>query len=101
MKEIEGEYKKIGRQIRFIRMRKGVTQGELAKRLGVAQAALSSIELAKTRTTLRRLFQIRDALDCEMRDFFDYDSQEQVRVEEILEALQIMKKIKLAEAREN
>ncbi len=98
----ESEYQKIGRNIRLIRVNMGISQHELAQRLGMAQASLSAMEHGKSPLTLRKLFQIRDALDCEMKDFFkDEKNETDITVEEVVEAMRIMKQIKLAEAREN
>ncbi len=80
----------------------GISQHELAQRLGMGQAGLSAIEHGKSPLTLRKLFQIRDALDCSMKDFFKEENDENsATVEEVVEAMRIMKRIKLAEAREN
>ncbi len=94
MKMLEAEYQKIGQQIRLLRMRKGITQGELARRLGIAQAVLSAIEHGKM-TTLKRLYELRDALGCSMRDFFEEEKPEyDFDLEEVLQAMRLMKELK-------
>ncbi len=80
----------------MMRMNKGMSQTELAKRLGIAQASLCSMEHGKTPTTLKRLFQIRDIFACTMADFFETERPpaDNVSLEEVVQALQIVKKIK-------
>jgi transcriptional regulator with XRE-family HTH domain len=57
--EIEADF---GRQIRSLRLRKNVTQIELAQRAGVALGALKNLELGKG-ATLKTLIRVLRALD--------------------------------------
>jgi transcriptional regulator with XRE-family HTH domain len=49
---------KPGMKIKFLRISKGMTQGELAKRIGATQAVMSRIEGGKREPTLKELQQI-------------------------------------------
>ncbi len=86
----------------MMRMNRGMTQMEFAKRLGIVQAGLSAMEHGKQPTTLKRLFQISDVLGCSMRDFFEDEkpTETNINLEEVVQALQIVKKIKLVETKD-
>jgi len=53
------------------RKSKGITQQELANRLGLAQTQISRIEKNPDRTTLRTLKRIAKALRVDVRDLID------------------------------
>lgn len=53
------------------RKAKGITQQELANRLGIAQTQISRIEKNPDRTTLRTLKRIAKALRVDVRDLID------------------------------
>ncbi len=100
---MEAEYQRIGKRIRMLRMNQGMSQMEFARRLGIVQAGLSAMEHGKQPTTLKRLFQMSDVLGCSMREFFEDEkpAKNDISLEDVVEAMQIVKKIKLAKAREN
>ena len=71
------ERKKIGRRIAEIRKsvvwtddqrikRKGLTQGELAERCGIAQSHIARIEAGRYSVGFDTLQQIAEALECEI-----------------------------------
>ncbi len=78
-------------------------QKEFARLLGIKQPTICLIERGSTHATLRLLFKIRDLFGCSMRDFFEdeQEPEEKISVEDVVEAMRVMKKIRLAEAREN
>lgn len=43
-KSVEPNFVKIGQNIKIMRIRKGVTQSELAKKLGISQTHMSNLE---------------------------------------------------------
>ncbi len=102
MRNMKEEYQRIGKRIRVLRMNRGMNQMEFAKRLGIVQAGLSAMEHGKNPTTLRRLFQMSDVLGCSMREFFEEEKpvESGISIEEVVEAMQIVKKIKLAKAKQ-
>ncbi|EKF49497.1 transcriptional regulator, XRE family protein [Thermosipho africanus H17ap60334] len=54
-------------QIVKLRMKKGITQKELAKKLGTKQSAISRLESMSTNPTLKFLFKVLKALDAEIK----------------------------------
>ena len=56
------DYRAIGMRVQQVRQELGITQGELADRLGCTQAALSNYELGKRRLDLAGLEQIAGIL---------------------------------------
>lgn len=66
---------KIGRRIRDFRTRRKYTQDELAERVGISRSYLHRMEKGENNISVRRLAEIANALDVEMRYFFD-DSEE-------------------------
>ncbi len=84
----------------MLRAGKGISQGELARRMGLSQTNLCNIENGKTKATLKNLFKVQEILGCSMRDFFeDAAGEETFNMEEIMDAVRVMKQIKLAEAK--
>ena len=57
----------IGNAIRVARKRKGLSQGELAKRTGVRQGTISMAETASAEIKIHTLLAILSALDLEMQ----------------------------------
>ena len=56
------DYRAVGMRVQQVRQGLGITQGELAARLGCTQAALSNYELGKRRLDLASLEQIAGIL---------------------------------------
>ena len=63
--------KAIGKKIQIAREEKGVTQLELAKILGITQAALSNYELGKRRLYLHQIEKIASYLEKPVSYFID------------------------------
>ena len=55
-------------QIRDIRQARGMTQKELADRLGVNQSMISDYESGKVDLSLTKAVKIADILECELYD---------------------------------
>ena len=62
--------KKIGQNIRRIRIEKGIKQEYVATKLGVTKSAISRIENGDRDTTLKNILQIATVLDVAAIDFF-------------------------------
>ena len=58
----------IWHNIKTIRTARGISQKELAKRVGVPQAHISDIERNKRRASISVLLKIMEALKCEPAD---------------------------------
>jgi transcriptional regulator with XRE-family HTH domain len=63
--------KLISRNIRFQRLAKGITQTELAEKLGITFQQVQKYEKGVNRVGCGRLFQIARILDLRVLDFFD------------------------------
>ena len=65
----------LGRQLadalRRLRKEAGLTQTEMARRLGISQPTLNRLETARQNTTLRTLTQLCSALRCKLGDLLD------------------------------
>jgi transcriptional regulator with XRE-family HTH domain len=59
----------IGHKIRFHRQRQGLTQTELADRIGVSYQQIQKYEANKSQITLKRLLLIAKALDTPVQAF--------------------------------
>lgn len=60
----------VGKNIKEIRVKKGLTQEELGKRVGISKQGISLYEKNKRRLTLEMLDKIAKALNCERYDIF-------------------------------
>lgn len=60
----------IGKNIKEIRIRRGLSQRELGKRLGVSAQAISLYEKNARRLTLAKIDEIAEALNCGRFDIF-------------------------------
>lgn len=59
-------YQIVGERIRSIRGEQGISQAELADKLGVSRASIVNIEAGRQRPPLHLLWKIADALDTEL-----------------------------------
>jgi transcriptional regulator with XRE-family HTH domain len=57
--------------LRSARKEAGLTQTEMARRIGISQPTLNRLETARQNTTLRTLTQLCLALRCRLGDLFD------------------------------
>ena len=60
--------KKLGDNIRRIRLEKGMTQGDLCQKLDVDRAYMSNIESGKKNPTLSTIERIANSLDISIED---------------------------------
>lgn len=71
----EAFYKQVGRRIQGFRIRQGITQEELGRRLipPVKRASIANVESGKQRLLLHSFVQLAQILDCEMRELLPSD----------------------------
>lgn len=68
-------YKKVGENIKRIRMQKGISQIELARAIDVSQTHMSNIENGNTGISLWTAVKIGRALACSIDSFADENKQ--------------------------
>lgn len=104
----ELDYKQIGFRIKTLRLRNGIMQTELAKRLGLSQTHMSNIEGGKAGLTVENLVKLatefgctldsiifgdeRPALNVDTEPANDKDLLSSCTIGEFLQALQMLKK---------
>lgn len=68
------QFRELGLTISYYRKLKGLTQSELPQNVGLSRTHISNIEApqVKTSLSLESLFDIADALDVPVKDFFDF-----------------------------
>lgn len=74
-------FKEIGKKIQIAREEKGITQIELAKILGITQAALSNYELGKRRVYFHLIELIAEHLEKPISYFLDDETEEYDEIE--------------------
>lgn len=62
-----------GRNIRKLRMAKGLTMTELANLCDVEYRQISDVELGKISTSLATIYQIAQGLEISPKDLFDFE----------------------------
>ena len=70
--DFKEQYQKLGKQIKFLREKRHLTQEKLAERAEISLDYLGKIEVNINRPGLVALFKIAKALDVEMKDLFDF-----------------------------
>ena len=107
---MEKEFKVLGQKVKFLRMKKGISQTDMAEAIGLSQTNLSNMESGRTAITIQNLFKIRKILGCKMADFFvDFDGEEQAAVDydsttskhaiELEDAIKILKLLKAVDVK--
>ena len=74
-----------GKRIKQLREKKGISVNNLAKKAGVSQSYLRSLELEEKNPTVERLAHICIALDISLRDFFSDDIMTSLMDDDALE----------------
>ena len=87
---------RVGYRIKLVRLRKNMTQTELAEAIGISKAHISNIENGKTIVTMENLFLIKKALDCKFVDLLEDEkkadkSSGKISLEEVVLALSLLK----------
>ena len=60
----------LGARIKDLRLKKNISQNDLATHCEIQKASMSRIEAGKTNITMRTLYKIIKALEADIRDFF-------------------------------
>lgn len=63
--------KKLGKNIKFLRENLGYSQEVLAEKIGMSRNYIGMIERAETNTPILTLFNIANALETNLKDFFE------------------------------
>lgn len=87
---------RVGYRIKLVRLRKNMTQTELADAIGISKAHISNIENGKTIVTMENLFLIKKALGCDFMELLSDDKQEEkqdnkISMEDLVLALGLLK----------
>lgn len=87
---------RVGYRIKLVRLRKNMTQTELADAIGISKAHISNIENGKTIVTMENLFLIKKALGCSFRDLLTDKQEEEktddkISMEDLVLALGLLK----------
>lgn len=69
---LDSHLKKLGKNIATIRKKRNLTQYKLAKEILTDQSNLARIEEGKVNPTVKTLIKISSALDCKVKDLFDF-----------------------------
>lgn len=64
---------KIGMGIKIRRIRKGIRQSDLAKKVGLSQTYFSNVENGHVMLSLRKMFEIAGLLSCTVDDLLNPD----------------------------
>ncbi|SDZ30479.1 helix-turn-helix domain-containing protein [Thermoactinomyces sp. DSM 45892] len=67
----------IGKKIKNLRLKKGLTQEELGERTDLSKGYISQLERDLSSPSIETLFAILEVLGCAPKEFFDEDGQEQ------------------------
>jgi len=63
--------RKLGRNVKRLRVAAGLSQAKLAERMGVDRAYVSGLELGERNPTVLTLWHTAKALDVKLKQFFD------------------------------
>ena len=90
--------KMIGTRVKMLRITKGISQTELAKKIGVTQTHLSNIENGRAGLTIPNLIKLHEALDTSISSFFEdiegkpeEEKKSEVTLEDLTELLRLLK----------
>ncbi len=65
-------YKSIGKRIKFLREKRGLTQEKLAEQTGLSLDFIGKIEVNINEPGLKSLIKIANALNVHIKDLFDF-----------------------------
>lgn len=69
----------VGRNVKRLRIAAGISQAELAERMGIDRAYVSGLELGQRNPTIVTLWHIGKALGVKLRSFFDEERERRAR----------------------
>lgn len=67
------DLKKFGKRLKELRLEKGITQEQLAEKLGLSANYIGMIERAERSTSLSKLFTLAKVLEVKMSELFNFD----------------------------
>ena len=70
----------VGRQIRKLRLAKGMTQLELAVEASMDKSYIVNIESGKANPTIKKIARLADALDADVLVLFEWTRRSRVRL---------------------
>ena len=74
--------KLVGKRIKYLRVTKlGVSQEEFAKKIGIDRTYFCKLEAGKKNPTLETLNKICAGLNITLKDFFDFDGSDSIKLE--------------------
>lgn len=83
------DYYKIGQKVRKYRKAQGLSQEQLAERIGISVTHMSHIETGNTKLSLPVLVDIAEALDVKTDDLlFEVQSVQKISFQELTEVLE-------------
>ena len=96
------DYKVIGQEVRNLRLAKGYTQKDLAKKIGTTYQVILQYEKGTRRISIKKLYELAEALSTTARDLAcgqEVSNEERYEEEEILNLVREYKKINDQELR--
>jgi transcriptional regulator with XRE-family HTH domain len=69
----------VGQNVKRLRIAAGLSQAELAERMGVDRAYVSGLELGQRNPTVVTLWHLAKALGVKLRSFFEEEKQQRSR----------------------
>ncbi len=63
----------LGRQLKYLRRQKNLTQAQLAEKVGLSVNYVSQIETGIANPKVKTLFMIAQGLNVEIKELFDFD----------------------------
>lgn len=78
---IKLDHKRMGLEIKVHRIRKGITQRELADMLGISQAHLCNVENGRLSLSLKLLLTLRNIFECSLDELVVEDTPDEKHTE--------------------
>lgn len=85
---MKNHYQQVGKRIRLIRKQEGLTQAQLAEKVGLSDNYVGLIERGAGHPTLETLGQIADGLKIKMGEFFSGEDEESKNTAQSLKELE-------------
>lgn len=93
--ECKEEMQRVAYRIKMLRIKRKISQSDLAAAMGISNSNLSNIENGKIALTLENLFKIKKIFNCEMRELLEdreeEKSKDSITVDDLVEALCLVK----------
>lgn len=66
--------KKFGKNVKIERIKKDLTQEQLAEKMNVSQNYIANIECGKANMSLYKMYELSKHLEIKMKDFFEFEN---------------------------